>query len=438
MDRIRQFFEIEKNQTSLSTEIRAGLVTFSSMAYIIHVHPYILSQTGVSFTASVTTTVLVCFFSSLTMSLYAKNPLAMAPGLGINAFFTYTLVLQLNIPFEIALGATFWSGVLFLILSIFKIREVIINSVPDHLKKAIAGGIGLMIAFVGLRQGQWIVSSKETLVQMAPFSTENLLFIVGLLMTIFFVVKKYKGAFLISIILTTLLCIPFGRWVDAPLLVDYQGSMALPDFSLIGQIDFVRSLHVSFLPIIFSLAFVDLFESLGTLMSLLNRFHLTENQKPRKLKESLIADALCTVYCSLLGSSSGTTYVESVAGMQEGGRTGLTAFVVSILFLPFLFFSPLLSMIPAIATAPILVMVGVLMMEPIMHIRWKSLEIAIPSFIAFILIPLSFSITNGIIWGFLSYTFTTLCIGKNKSLTAGTWVISGICLISVMIQHSFL
>ena len=429
MDFLNQFFEIKKNKSSISTEIRAGIVTFLSMFYIIHVHPSIISQTGLSFNACVTSTVLICFFSSLTMSLYAKNPLALAPGLGMNGFFTFTMVQQMNIPIEQALGATFWSGVFFLILSIFKVREKIIIGVPNSIKKSVAGGIGLFIALVGFQQGEWIIPSSETALQ--PWNVTNIIFIIGLFLTSYLLVKKIKASFLISIVATTLLCFLLNSFSSTP-LVEFKGFIAKPDFSLIGKLDFVNSLKWSLWPTLFTLSFVDLFESLGTFMGLLNQFDLKDEktQQPRRLKESLITDALGTVFSALLGSSSTTVYIESATGLKEGGRTGLTALVTAVLFLPFIFFSPLISMIPNVATAPILVIIGVLMIQPLADIPWNRIEEALPSFLTLFLIPITFSITTGLVWGFLSYTFIQICM--RKKVHPFLYIISVFCLMFVL------
>jgi len=445
MNRLDQFFEITKNGSSLTKEARAGLTTFFAMAYIIQVHPAILSQAGLPFNSLVTTTVLVCFFSSLSMALYAKNPLVMAPGLGINSFFTFTMVLQMNIPVEKALGATFWAGVIFLILSVFKVREKIVMSVPNHLKSSLAGGIGLFIALVGFQQGNFITSSPATILQQASWNPNNVIFTISLFIVSLLVIRKIKGAFLISILVTTAICYTCSLFTSAD-LIQYKGIFALPDFSLIGKLDIPGSLHLSILPSIFSLAFVDLFESLGTYTALLNRFDLTEVVKksgqnkttiqPRRLKESLICDALGTTYAGLLGSSSVTAYLESGAGLQEGGRTGLTALVTALLFLPFMFISPLLAMIPQLATAPVLVIIGVLMLDSIVDIPWKNLDVAIPAFLVLFLIPLTFSITNGLIWGFLSYTFIQIFIGRKISIAL--YVISGCCALSLILNHFIL
>ena len=436
-----QFFEIKKNGSSITQEMRAGLTAFFAIAYIVQVHPALLSHTGLPFNSLVTSTVLVCFFSTLSMSLYARNPLAMAPGLGINSFFTFTMVLQLNIPVEKALGAVFWSGVIFLILSVFKIREKIVLSVPSPLKKSLAGGIGLFIAFVGFKEGSFITSSSETLLTQAIWSLDSIIFTVSLLILSLLVIRKIKGAFLISIVITTLICFVSSLLTNTD-FIPYKGITAWPDFSLIGKLDLAGSLHLSLLPSIFSLAFVDLFESLGTYMALLGRFDLTEpaptknSFQPRRLKESLICDALGTIYAGLLGSSSVTTYLESGAGLQEGGRTGLTALTTALLFLPFMFLSPLLSMIPHLATAPILVIIGVLMLDSIMDISWRKLETAIPAFLVLFLIPMTFSITNGLIWGFLSHTLIQFFMGRKISIAL--YVISACCVLSLILNHFIL
>ncbi|MDE0151418.1 MAG: NCS2 family permease [Bdellovibrionales bacterium] len=439
-----QFFEITKNGSSFTQEARAGLTTFLAMAYIIQVHPAILSETGMPFSSLVTSTVLVCFFSSLAMALYAKNPLVMAPGLGINSFFTFTMVLQMGIPVEKALGATFWAGVIFSILSIFKVREKIVMSVPNHLKKSLAGGIGLLIAYIGFLEGSFITLSSGRL-QQAPWNLNNIIFIVSLLIVSILIIRKIKGAFLISILITTLICYVGSIFTGAE-LIQYKGIFALPDFSLIGKLDLLGSLHLSVLPSIFALAFVDLFESLGTYMALLNRFDLTEpvpqasnsahSTQPRRLKESLICDALGTTFAGIVGSSSATAYLESGAGLQEGGRTGLTALITALLFLPFMFLSPLLSMIPPVATASILVIVGALMLDSMMDISWRKLDEAIPSFLVLFLIPFTISITNGLIWGFLSHTCIQIFMGRKISIAL--YVISGCCVLSLILNHFIL
>ena len=438
-----QFFEITKNGSSITQELRAGLTTFFAMAYILQVHPALLSQSGLPFNSLVTSTVMICFFSSLAMALYAKNPIVIGPALGINSFFTISMVSEMGIPVEKALGATFWAGIIFLILSILKVREKIVISVPHHLKKSLTGGIGLFIAFVGFQEGQFItISSTETLTK-APWSFGGMIFIAGLLIVSVLIIKKIKGAFLISILITTLSYSIGSLFMNVDSTHVYTGIFSLPDFSLIGRLDFLGSLHLSLWTSIFSLAFVDLFESLGTYMALLNRFNLKEasnqtprSNQPRRLKESLICDALGTCFAGLLGSSSATAYLESAAGLQEGGRTGLTSLFTAFLFLPFMFLSPLLSMIPSVSTAPILVIIGILMLDSMMDIDWRKLDQAIPSFLVLFLIPLTFSITNGLVWGFLSHTLIQIFMGKKISIAL--YVISGSCVLSLALNHFIL
>ena len=439
---LKKFFEIEENNSSFSKEALAGLSTFLASAYIIQVHPSIISLSGLDFNSCVASTVLICFFSSLTMSIYAKNPLVMAPGLGINSFFTFTMVIQMNIPVEKALGAVFWSGVIFLLLSLFEVRETIIKSVPDHLKKSLAAGMGLLIAFVGFQQGGLITHSEKTFVKQAPFGVENLIFIFSLFILFVLIARKIKGAFVLSILATSFLCFALSQATSLD-LIQYKGIFSKPDFSLIGRLDLIGSLGWSLIPSIFSLAFVDLFESLGTFMGLLNRFKLTEKvnlkkteKKERRLKESLIADALGTLYAGFLGSSSTTVFLESAVGLKEGGRTGFSALVSAFLFLPFLFLAPLISMIPQISSAPVLVMVGVFMIQPVQSIKWEKVEEAVPAFLTLTLTLLTFSITHGLIWGFLSFTFIKVCMGQAKSIPVFLYIISGFCIFFLVLMNA--
>jgi len=427
---IETFFKIKENNTNLAKESYAGLISFFSMAYIVSVYPSSLAEVGIPFSAAVTSTVLVCFFASLTMGIYARNPLIMGPALGVNVFFVHVMIVKLGFSYEVALGATFWSGVLFLILSVFKIREFIFRLIPLVIKQSLTVGIGMMITLIGFRQVGFFSPSSTSFIQVSPFSLETIWFILALGITFFIFLKKIKGSFFLSILLITVFSIPFGRWFDTSVLVEFNGVMSFPDFSLIGRINFVDSLHWSVFPSLLSLAFVDLSESFGTLMSLLESFKLSEEnsqknpvrhqmdsvkisddlsqkgsqkKQVRRLKESLISDALGTIYSSFFGVSSATTYIESAAGLQAGGKTGFCTLVTACLFLPFLFLSPLLSMIPPVATAPVLILVGLCILNPIKDISWEKLDIAFPAFLVMILIPLTFSITTGLVCGCVSY-----------------------------------
>lgn len=424
------FFELSKFNTNIKTEVLAGLTSFLACSYIIVVNPSILAATGESYGALLTATVLISMFSSIAMGLYANNPIVLAPGMGLNAFFAFSLVLGMKVPFATALGAVFWSGIIFLLLSLFKIREQITESIPSSLQKAIACGIGLFIAFIGFKNAGMIVDNPATLISMGPINIKTLSFLIGFALTCFFVLKNFKGALLFGILLTTLLFFPIGRMYGEEVLISFKGIFAMPDFSLIGKLDLVGSLKWSLLPAIFSLVFTDLFDSLSTFVGVSEAGGLLDEKgKPLRMKKSLLVDAFATTVSSMVGTSPATSFIESAAGIQSGGRTGLTAVVAGLLFFPFLFLSPLLSMIPVQATAPALILVGVFMMMPVLKIKWDNLEEAIPAFLAMLLIPLTFSISHGIIWGFLSYTLCKIIMGKTKELPKFLFIIDGLCIL---------
>jgi len=432
---MRSYFQLQANKTNFQTEVLAGIATFLATAYIIAVNPSILSQTGMPFSGVLTATVLVCFVSSLMMGLYAKNPIVVAPGMGLNAFFTYTAVLGMGVPWQTALGAVFWSGILFLLLSVFNIRTYIVKAIPKPLRYAIAAGIGLFITLIGLANGGFIIKNDATLVAAAPMSIPLLVFVTGLLLTAILVVKKIKGAIVTGIIVTTLLAAGIGRcWNDSATVVNFKGVFAAPDFSLLGKLDISGSLQWSVLPVIFAFVFTDLFDSLSTLVGVSEAGNLLdENGDPGNIKKALITDAVATTIAGVAGSSPGTAYIESAVGIEEGGRTGLTAVVAALLFLPFLFLAPLLSMVPAMATAPALVLVGAFMLRPVTKINWQMSDEAIPAFIAMVTIPFTYSITQGIIWGFLSWTVIKLAAGKRKDIGWTLLVIDVFCIISLIL-----
>lgn len=427
------------------TEILAGVSTFLATMYIIVVNPAILSQAGLPFNGVLTATVLLSFFCSLMMGLYARNPLVVAPGMGLNAFFTFTAVKTGGISPEIALGAVFWAGVLFLILSVTNVRSAIVRTIPKPLRYAISAGIGLFITLIGFENAHFIVANPATLVSIASLKDPIILtFIVGLLLTAALVVRNVPGAIIIGITLTTLAAMPIGRvWGDAAAvnfgqktLVNFAGFVAAPDFSLIGKLDLFHSLQWSLWPVIFAFVFTDLFDSLSTFVGVAEAVGLQdESGEPRNLNRSLTTDAVATALAGLLGTSPGTAYIESAVGIAQGGRTGLTAIVAGSLFLPFLFLSPLLSVIPAIATAPALILVGAFMMQPIAKIDWHTLDDAVPAFLALVLIPFSYSITQGIIWGFLSWTVVKAAVGKWREIPAGLWLVDGFCVLALASGH---
>ncbi|MCJ8165066.1 NCS2 family permease [Pontibacter sp. E15-1] len=436
---MQDYFELKKNNTTLQTEVVAGVSSFLATAYIIVVNPSILSQAGLPFSGVLTATIIVSFFSSLMMGLYAKNPILVAPGMGLNAFFTYSAVLGLGVPWPVALGAVFWSGVVFLLLSAFNIRTFILLAIPRTLRYAIAAGIGLFITLIGFANARFIVSNPATIVGLGELTPAVLTFLAGLLVTAVLLTRRVKGAILFGILFTTLAAYPLGRWwgldgTAASTLVNWQGLFSSPDFSLLLRLDFVNSLQWAIVPVIFAFVFTDMFDSISTFVGLAEAANLLdEHGEPRYVKRSLLTDAVATTLAGLAGSSPGTAYIESAVGIEAGGRTGLTAVVGALLFLPFLFLAPLLSMIPAIATAPALVLVGVFMVRPVTKINWLQLDDAIPAFLAMVLIPFAYSITQGIIWGFLSWTLLKVLSGKRKEVSLALLVIDAFCILALLL-----
>lgn len=423
---MEKYFDFEKNGTDFRTEIIAGITTFLATMYIIVVNPAIISAAGMPFAGVLTATVMVSAFSSIAMGIYAKNPIVMAPGMGINAFFAYTVVIGMGVKWEVALGTVFWSGVIFILLSVFNIRTLILKAIPKQLRFAISAGIGFFITFIGFENAKFIIGNESTLISVAKMNPIIITFLIGLIFTSFMVVKKVKGALIIGILFTTLISIPIGRiWGNASAinygtstLVTWKGFFAWPDFSLFMKLDLIESIKFALWPVIFVFLFTDLFDSISTFIGVSEAADLIDEKgDPRRIKESLIADAFGTLISGPFGTSSCTSFIESAAGVEQGGRTGLTAVVAGLLFLPFMFISPILSVIPAIATAPALILVGVFMMKPVNKINWNQLDDAIPAFLGMILIPLTHSINQGILWAFISWIVIKLAIGKKEDVS---------------------
>jgi AGZA family xanthine/uracil permease-like MFS transporter len=406
--------------------------------YIIVVNPAILSQAGLPFNGVLTATVLVSFFSSLMMGLYAKSPILVAPGMGLNAFFTYTAVKGMGLTPEIALGAVFWAGVVFLLLSAFNVRTYIVRAIPRPLRYALSAGIGLFITLIGLVNAKFIVGNPATLVGITPLLKDpvTLTFVAGLLVTAVLLARRVPGAIVLGIAFTTLAALPLGRLWGSVVLVNWQGVVSAPDFSLMGRLALTESLQFALWPVIFAFVFTDLFDSLSTFVGVAEAANLyDETGEPRNMKQALLTDAVATTISGLLGTSPGTAYIESAVGVAQGGRTGLTAVTGALLFLPFMFLSPLLAVVPAIATAPALILVGVFMMRPVTRINWGELDEAIPAFLAMILIPFTYSITQGIIWGFLSWTVLKLATGKRNDVSPALLVIDAFAVLAIWTGH---
>jgi len=422
---LERLFKLSENRTTVRTEIIAGITTFLTMAYIIFVNPSILSSTGMDQGAVFVATCLAAAIGCFIMGIVANYPIAQAPGMGLNAFFTYSVVLGMGYTWQVALAAVFCSGVLFILLSLFKIREWIINSIPMSLRTGISAGIGLFLAFIALQNAKIVVGNPATLVSVGDFTTLSpVLAAVGFFLTIGLVNRNVKGAVMIAILITTGLGIIFGD-------VQWHGVMSVPPSiaPTFLQLDFAGVFNVGMISVVFAFLFVDLFDTAGTLVGVATKAELIgKDGKIPRLNKALLADSTATSIGALLGTSNTTSYVESTAGVAAGGRTGLTAVVVGILFLLALFFSPLAGMIPAYATAGALFYVAILMMSGLVSINWRDLTEAAPVVVTCLLMPLTYSIAEGIVLGFISYTAIKVLSGKGREISASVWFMTAIFL----------
>jgi adenine/guanine/hypoxanthine permease len=417
---MEKLFKLKEHGTSVKVEVLAGLTTFMTMAYILIVNPLILADAGMDFGAVFTATAISAAVGTLVMALLANLPFALAPGMGLNAFFAYAVVLGMGYSWEFALTAVFLEGIIFLILTAFNVREAIVNSIPKNIKKAISVGIGLFIAFIGLTNAGIIVNTGGTIVSLGEVTSGvGLLAIIGILITGILLVFKVRGALLLGIIATTLIGFPMGI-TSAP-----SGSWAPPSLApIFFKFDFSNIFSMDMLIVLFTFLFVDMFDTVGTLIGVSTKAGLVDKDgNIPKVKAALFADAVGTTVGAILGTSTVTTYVESAAGVAEGGKTGLTAFTAAILFLVALFLSPLFLMIPGAATAPVLVIVGLFMMSPIKEIDLEDYTEAIPAFLTIIMMPLTYSIAEGIMFGMLSYIVLKALTGKAKDVHPVTYIV---------------
>jgi AGZA family xanthine/uracil permease-like MFS transporter len=409
LKRLEAYFEFTRLGTNWRTEILAGVTTFLTMAYIVLVNPAILSATGMPLGAVTAATCLSAAFGSILMGVVARYPIALAPGMGLNAYFTYAVCLKMHIPWQTALGAVFLSGILFLALTASGLRQMILHAIPHELYAAVASGIGLFIAFIGFRNAGLVVGDPETLVTLGNIRNPNTsLALVGLLVMVVLEVKKVRGAILIGVLSTTGLAWAFGQvhWMPTP-----GGFHALADTAF--KLDIRGALNKGLLEIVFVFFFVDLFDNLGTLVAVTKRAGLiaADHTIPR-LNRILFADATATVFGSLTGTSTVTSYVESTAGVEAGGRSGVTAIVTGLLFLCAIGAAPFVGIVPPAATAPALILVGSLMLATVSEIRWRDPLIAVPSFLTLMLIPLTYSIANGLGFGIIAWAALHLATGK--------------------------
>ena len=418
---LERLFKLTENKTTIRTEVAAGVTTFLTMAYIIFVNPAILSEAGVPFSGALFATCIASAIGSLMMGLIANYPFALAPGMGLNAYFTYTVVKGMGYDWHVALGAVFISGVVFLILTLARIRAMIVDAIPMTMKTAVAVGIGLFIAFIGLKNAGVIVSSPATFVTLGHIMTKPvLLSLGGLLVTAALLARGYRSAIITGIILVTLFSILLK--VSSP----PTGLFQMPDVrSTFLQLDIKGALRLGVFDVIFVFLFVDLFDTIGSLMGLGRQagYLDAEGRMPR-VNRALFADAIATIAGSLLGTSTVVTYIESSTGVSEGGRTGLTAVVVGLLFLMAVFFSPIAGAIPPIATAPALIIVGALMIGAVADIKWNDITEAIPAFLTIIAMPLTFSIANGLAIGFIFYPILKIMTGRSREVRPLVYVLA--------------
>jgi adenine/guanine/hypoxanthine permease len=413
---LEKYFSLKQNNTTVRTEILAGLTTFMTMAYILAVNPDILSATGMDKNALFTATALSALIATLVMALVAKLPFALAPGMGLNAFFAFTVVLGMGHTWQFALTAVFLEGIIFLLLTFFNIRELIVNSIPISLKHAISAGIGLFIAFIGLQNAGIIVNNDAVLVGLGKMGSPAVLIALGgIVLTAMLLALKVKGALLIGIFAATMAGLPFGV-TKMP-----EGSLVTAPPSLepiFFKFEFSQIFTFDMMIVLFTFLFVDMFDTVGTLVGVSSKAGMLDKDgKVPRVKQALFADAIGTTAGAILGTSTVTTYVESASGVAEGGKTGLTSLSTAALFGIALFLAPVFLMVPAAATAPALVLVGFFMMTPILNINFNDYTESIPAFIAIIIMPLTYSIAEGIVFGMLSYVLLKLLTGKTKDLT---------------------
>jgi len=416
-----KYFKLKQNGTNPRIEIIAGITTFLTMAYILAVNPSILSATGMDQAALFTTTALASIVATLLMAFWAKLPFALAPGMGLNAFFAFTVVLTMGYSWQFALTAVLIEGVIFILLTIFNVREAIVNAIPKSVRLAISAGIGLFITFIGLQNAGIVVKHEATLISLGNITSGTaLLGMIGLIITSVLVVKNVRGNLLIGIILTALIGIPMG-------LTQVKGFVSLPPSiePIFCKFEFEHIFTFDMLIVVFTFLFVDIFDTLGTLVGVSTKAKILDKDgNVPRIKQAFMADAIGTTAGAILGTSTVTTYVESAAGVTAGGKTGMTAFITAMCFVVALFFSPVFLAIPGAATAPALILVGLYMLEPIKQLDFSDFSESIPAFICIIAMPLAYSIAEGITLGVLSYVFINLISGNFKKISIGMYVLA--------------
>ena len=415
---IENTFNLESNNTSIKQEFIAGFTTFITMAYIIFVNPQMMASSGMDYGASFVGTCIAAAIACFAMGFYSNWPVGLAPGMGLNAFFTYTVVGEMGYPWEVALGAVFWAGILFVIISVTPLRQWMLNSIPMNLRIAMGAGVGLFVGFIGLKTGGIIIQNEATFLSLGNFKDiETLLAALGFLLILVLAVRKVVGAIIIGVLAVTISGLLLG-------LIQFNGIVSSPpDLKpILLQLDILGAMDVAMISVIISFLFVNLFDTAGTLLGVASRANLIEDSgKILNLDKALKADSTASVAGSFLGCSPVTSYVESSAGVEAGGRTGLTAVIIGIFFLIAIFFSPIASMVPSYATAGALVYVAILMLGGMERLDWSDNTELLPALIMIIMIPLTFSIANGIAIGFIAYVVSKIAARKTLDISMGAW-----------------
>ncbi|MBF1705790.1 MAG: NCS2 family permease [Selenomonas sp.] len=433
---VERFFKVREKGSTVRTELLAGVTTFIAMAYILFVNPNILADAGIPKEAAIASTIWIAALASLAMGIFANYPVALAPGMGLNAFFAYYVCGVLGLHWTVALGAVFFSGVLFLILTVGGIRQAIINAVPRDLKYAISVGIGLFIAFIGLKGTGLIVENSATYVSLGHVTAPTtLLSLFGLLLTAALMARNVHGSILIGIFVTTILAMILGM-TPAPKGITDIVSTSLPHMGeTFGQLDLAGAWHYGLISIIFTFTVVELFDNMGTLIGLTTKAKMVRpDGHIENIDKALTTDAVGTMVSAMFGTSTVTSYIESAAGIAAGGRTGLTAVAAGVLFLAALLFTPLIGLVPAFATAPALILVGALLMSEVGKIDFSDFTNALPVFLTIIMMPLTSSIANGFAFGFISYTVMKLCAGQYKKVSWIMYLVSIAFLINLALR----
>ena len=419
---LQKLFGFNPKTNTVRTEIIAGITTFLTMSYILAVNPAMFSELdGMPAGAVFTSTAIAAIIGTLAMAFYAKLPFGLAPGMGLNAFFVYTVCMGMGYSWQFALTAVFIEGILFIIMTITNLREAIVNAIPHNLRYAIGGGIGLFIAFIGLQNSQIVVNNDATLVSLGDITSGSaLLAMIGLLITGILYAKNVRGAMLIGILVTTIIGIPMG-------ITEFKGVISTPESiaPIFCQFEWGNILSLDMVVVVFTFLFIDLFDTVGTLIGVCTKAKMVdENGNIKHLNRAFMADAVATTVGAVIGTSTTTTYVESAAGVAQGGRTGLTAFTIACCFAITMFFSPLFLSIPSAATAPVLIIVGLLMLEPIRNIEFNDYSESIPAFMCVIMMPLAYSISDGILIGMICYVLLNILCGKFRKLTPTMYILA--------------